>query len=201
MTAKVIPLYDEQKDSERLSDEAVALACASADPAAVSELFRRYHEAVTRYLSRLVRDPVDVEDLLQATFLEIARGRANYCARSKVQTWLLGIATNVTRIYWRSAKQRKRLEHALTLVHSNYYIENAHTVLESQATLERARCLLEHLPDGQREAFVLCEIEGLTAREAADTLQISEAAVWKRVSIARQTIVRLVARRGNHGDL
>ena len=201
MTAKIIPFHYEQKDSERLSDEAVALACASADPAAVSELFRRYHEAVSRYLSRLVRDPADVEDLLQATFLEVARGKAHYCARSKVQTWLLGIATNVTRIYWRTAKQRKKLEHALTLVQSNHYFDSAHSVLESQATLERARYLLENLPDGQREAFVLCEIEGLTAREAAETLQISEEAVWKRVSNARQTIVRLVTRRGNNGVL
>lgn len=196
MTARVLPLRYEPTVSEQLSDEAVALACASADPAAVTELFRRYHEAVTRYLSRLVRDPIDVEDLLQATFLEIARGKAQYSARSKVQTWLFGIATNVARIYWRSVKQRKRLEHELTLVQGNTNSECALSALESHASLERARLVLELLPVGQREAFVLCEIEGLTAKEAAETLKISEVAVWKRVSLARQTIGCIAFRKG-----
>lgn len=197
MTARVISIRYDHDVSERLSDEAVALACASADPAAVTELFRRYHEAVTRYLSRLIRDPVDVEDLLQATFLEIARGKAQYSARSKVQTWLFGVATNVARIYWRSAKQRKRLERELTLVQEHSITESALSALESHATLERAKSVLELLPVGQREAFVLCEIEGLTAREAAETLKVSEAAVWKRVSLARQTILGLETRRGH----
>lgn len=189
MTARILPLCPVKPGAETLRDEAIALACASADPAAVTELFRRFEEPVTRYLSRLVRDPIDVEDLLQATFLEVARGRAQYSGRSKVQTWLFGIATNVARSHWRTARQRRRLEHELTLVESDTAVDSVSSALESHASLERARLALELLPPGQREAFVLCEVEGLTAREAAESLQISEAAVWKRVSLARRTIV------------
>jgi RNA polymerase sigma-70 factor, ECF subfamily len=189
MTARVLPLKIEPRESSKLSDEALALACGSADPAVVAELFLRYHHAVARYLSRLVHHPSDVEDLLQATFLEIARGRAQYSARSKVQTWLFGIATNLTRIFWRSVRRRRRLERELTLVETHTMNEYSTSLMESHDSLQCARLALDMLPESQREAFVLCEIEGLTAREAAEVLQTSETAVWKRVSYARQTIL------------
>ncbi len=190
MTARVVPLKLEQRESSKLDDEALALACGSAEPSVVAELFVRYHESVARYLSRLVHHPSDVEDLLQATFLEIARGRAQYSARSKVQTWLFGIATNLTRIFWRSARRRKRLERELTLVETHTINEYSTSVMESQDSLHCAKLALDLLPESQREAFVLCELEGLTAKEAAEVLQTSETAVWKRVSYARQTILR-----------
>lgn len=193
MTAQVITLHPEIVESAKLSDEALALACASADPAAVTELFRRFHEPVARYLSRLVHDPSDVEDLVQATFVEVARGRAQYGSRSKVRTWLFGIATNLTRVFWRSARRRVRLVRELTLVEVRASGQLTPSALDSQSALALARRALEALPEGQREAFVLCEVEGFTAKEAAEVLMVSEAAVWKRVSYARNTIQRYVA--------
>jgi RNA polymerase sigma-70 factor, ECF subfamily len=193
LTAQVITLHPDTVESAKLSDEAVALACASADPAAVTELFRRFHEPVARYLSRLVHDPSDVEDLVQATFVEVARGHAQYGSRSKVRTWLFGIATNLARVFWRSARRRVRLVRELTLVDVRASGQLAPSALDSQSAIALARRALEALPEGQREAFVLCEIEGFTAKEAADVLMVSEAAVWKRVSYARGTIQRYVS--------
>jgi RNA polymerase sigma-70 factor (ECF subfamily) len=193
LTAQVITLRPDTAESATLSDEAVALACASADPAAVTELFRRFHEPVARYLSRLVHDPADVEDLVQATFLEVARGHAQYGSRAKVRTWLFGIATNLARVFWRSARRRVRLVRELTLVEAHTAGHGIPSAMDSQSQIALARRALEALPEGQREAFVLCEIEGLTAKEAAEVLTISEAAVWKRVSYARSTILRYVS--------
>jgi hypothetical protein len=71
-----------QDQAELLSDEAIAAACAIADPGAVAALFDRFHARVGRFLRRVVRSPVDAEDLLQETFLQVARGQARFDGHS-----------------------------------------------------------------------------------------------------------------------
>jgi RNA polymerase sigma-70 factor (ECF subfamily) len=68
--------------------------------------------------------------------------------------------------------------------------ETVGTMVDARSALERVQRTLEGLPENQRIAFVLCEIEGLSAREAADALGVNETAVWKRVSDARKALVR-----------
>ena len=114
--SNLVALRQPAGSHQPLSDEAVALACASGDSAAVAELFDRFHKPVARYLCRILVDRGEVEDCLQATFLEVARGKTGYQARSSVSTWLFGIATNVVRHQARSAGRRARLGQALRLV-------------------------------------------------------------------------------------
>ena len=63
---------------------------------------------------------------------------------------------------------------------------------EARRTLDQVARALELLPVGQRTAFVMCELEGLSAREAARALGTTEAAVWKQVSKARKALRRAV---------
>lgn len=190
MTAQVVTLRAPARSSPSWSDEAVALACKSGDPEAVAELFDRFHERVTRYLSRVVSARADVEDLVQSTFLEIAKGNAHFSGRSSVRSWLFGIATNVARHHFRSQTRRKHLALALGVLGMGTRAETVGTMVDARSALERVQRTLEGLPENQRIAFVLCEIEGLSAREAADALGVNETAVWKRVSDARKALVR-----------
>jgi RNA polymerase sigma-70 factor, ECF subfamily len=171
-----------------LSDEALALACAGGDPTALGALFDRFHRPVARYVQRLVDNRADVEDLLQSTFLAVARGTSAYDKeRGGVLTWLFGIATNVVRRHRRSTGRRRRLWSAL--VWSKPSEEGAgEDLAETRIQLRRAEEALRALPEDLRESFVLCELEGISARNAAAILGVSEVAVWKRVSKARRAI-------------
>lgn len=80
MTARVIPIRSPAPTDEVWSDEAVAHACASGDPTAFACLFDRFHGPVTRFLSRAVGTGPDIEDLLQTTFLEVARASTDSTA-------------------------------------------------------------------------------------------------------------------------
>jgi RNA polymerase sigma-70 factor (ECF subfamily) len=131
-----------------------------------------------------------VEDLAQSTFLEIAKGNAHFSGRSSVRSWLFGIATNVARHHFRSQTRRKHLALALGVLGMGTRAETVGTMVDARSALERVQRTLEGLPENQRIAFVLCEIEGLSAREAADALGVNETAVWKRVSDARKALVR-----------
>jgi RNA polymerase sigma-70 factor (ECF subfamily) len=171
-----------------LSDEAIAAACSSGDPVAVAALYDRFHARVGRFLYRVAGARADCEDLLQATFLEVARGKARFDGRSAVLTWVLGIAANVARHHLRSTSRRDRLRVALRLAAATSPVEDPAAAVEARQSLEQAWRMLAALPAERRLAFVLCEIEGLSARQAAEALGTSETAVWKRVSAARQAI-------------
>jgi RNA polymerase sigma-70 factor, ECF subfamily len=177
----------------KLSDESVATACSTGDSAAVAELFLRFHAPVTRYLSRLVPSRTDVEDLLQTTFLQIAKGRAHYAGRASVRTWLLGIATNVVKHHRRSGARLLRLLDAARREPPPAPPWPCDDDAAKRA-LRRIEQALSSLSPEQRFAFVLCEIEGLSAREAALILETSEQAVWRRVSDARRALRALLPR-------
>ncbi len=190
MTGKVVRLRQPPPAEPLLSNEAVAAACSTGDPAAVAELFDRYHQSVTRFLSRSVGQAADVEDLLQATFMEVARGRTRFDGRSAVLTWLLGVAANVARHHIRTKARQSRLRAAFSVATSAQTQAAPDQAVEARRALLRVQRALEALPVERRLAFVLCEIEGLSAREAATVLGTSESAVWKRVSDARKALRR-----------
>jgi len=192
VSGRVVRIRRQEAERENWSDEAVAHACASGDPVAVAELFDRYHAVVSRFLSRAVGTGPDVEDLLQTTFMEVARVKSPFQGRSKVLTWLLGIAANVSRHHLRSKRRRVRLLQAVSFTRrpSSQAIDE---MTDARRAVDRARQLLERLPDEKRLAFVLCELEGLSAKEAAQVLRCSEAAVWKRVSEARHVLRQAIA--------
>lgn len=187
MSGRVVKLRKAAEPDAAWGDEAVAHACVSGDPAAVAQLFDRFHPRVTRYLSRAIGNTADVEDLLQATFLEVARGKSRYDGRSSVSTWLLGIATNLLRHHLRSQSRRRGLLAAVASEPVSGDPSTSDTV-DARLALQRVDELLAALPNEQRLAFVLCEIEGLRAGEAARLLDTTESAVWKRVSDVRKAV-------------
>ena len=189
MTGRVVRIRQPSPaDGTPWSDEAVAHACASRDPVALSELFDRFHVRVTRYLSRAVGRTGEVEDLVQNTFLEIARGRARFDGRSAVATWLLGIATNVARHHLRSRSRRLRLLEAVKAVIPLGAATGAAETLDARRLLQRVDDQLQAEPPERRLAFLLCELEGVSAGDAARLLETTETAVWKRVSDVRRAL-------------
>lgn len=191
MSAEVVRLRTNERSADPpLSDEAIARACGAGDAAAIATLFDRFHRPVARYVHRLVGgSSADVEDVVQATFLEVARAQAIYDGRAGVVSWLFGIATNVVRHHRRSSARRFRLLAGVAQASAHELQATAPDAqTDARRQLARAREAMEALGDELREAFVLCDLEGMSAREAARVLGVSEAAVWKRASRARESI-------------
>jgi RNA polymerase sigma-70 factor (ECF subfamily) len=120
--------------------------------------------------------------------MEVARGASRFDGRSAVCTWLLGIATNAVRHHFRSASRRRGLLQAVAQVHEGGAEPGPAETVDARLALRRAQELLDRLSEDQRLAFVLCELEGMRAEEAARMLGTTESAVWKRVSDVRKAM-------------
>jgi len=68
----------------------------------------RHQAAVSRLLWRFVRSQADLDDLVQETFLRMVRGLPGWSARQPFIHWLLRIATNTGRDYFRRQSVRRR---------------------------------------------------------------------------------------------
>lgn len=172
----------------RLSDEALIAACATGDSAALGELFLRLHPAVYRFLCRMLGYQCpDLDDLVQSTFLEVLRTASTFQRRSAVQTWVFGIAANLSRHYTRGEARRRAM---LTGVASE--VVEPRTAPDQSAErnelLRRLGTLLTELPHELREAFILCDIEEVAGVEVARVLNIREGTLWRRLHEARKRL-------------
>lgn len=184
----------EPAGSSSLSAEALVVACGTGDSAALGELFDRFHQTVYRFLSRYLgpRNP-DLDDLVQATFLEVRRAASRFRRESAVNSWIVGIAVNVARHYLRSETRRRALlrrdELRPTYSEGTPESQTAHSEF-----LQRLQQSILKLPEHLRTPFVMCELEGVPGTEAARLLDVREGTLWRRLHEARKLIRQCLER-------
>jgi len=190
----IVPLrrLDERRVAiSDISDEALLVACAVGDSAALGALFDRHHEAVYRLVSRLLhRERAEIDDLVQTTFLEVWKAARRYTARGSVKSFVFGIAANTVRHHVRSA-QRRRAAIADCPPPSPPPSTSHHApdaaVLRSQQ-VSRLASALDALPHDLRAAYVLCDLEDVPGVEAAQLLGIRAGTLWRRLHDARRAL-------------
>lgn len=174
------------------SDEALVARARSGDGRAWARLYQMHFDRVFRSVAYMVGANASAEEIVQETFAAALTGLQRFDGRASVAAWLHGIAHNLVRRHWRTQARRgsayDRLEHvtpsAMGVQPGDP--EAAH-LQDTRATV--LRTVLESLPMAMREAFVLCDVQGLRAADAAARLGISEGNVRVRASRAR-TLIR-----------
>lgn len=159
------------------TDEALFAAYAAGDQRAFQALFARYGPLVTRLVRRRVFDPTDAGDLVQQTFFQLHRARHDFRIDGKLRPWLLTIAMNVVRQYFRRRKRATEVP----LHEDGSWMPS--TGPHDPVAAERARQLraaLARLPDKQRVAIELHWLEGIPFPEVADIVGASVSAVKVR---------------------
>lgn len=173
------------RDEPQVDETALVEACGRGDRAALSALFERFHLDVYRFLARMMgRHAREVEDLVQMTFLELARSAARFRGNSQVRSWIFGIASNVARRFVRDEARRQRL---LSTIASDALTTLASSDRPS-ARSERLRVALAQLPHELRVVFVMCGIEGVSGAEASAALDVPVGTIWRRLHEARNAL-------------
>jgi RNA polymerase sigma-70 factor (ECF subfamily) len=153
---------------------------------ACRRLFRSHLGFVHRVVYRLTGPGPDVEDFVQASFVEAFRALPSFRGEALFTTWLTRIAVRVT---MRSARRRTgRLVPLDASIDPAADAPGPDRVVEARQMLKLLDRLLDEMRPKRRAAFVLHVLEGYSMEEAAAILNTSVAAVKVRVHDARRQI-------------
>ncbi len=173
------------------------------DADAFGTLIDRYFGDIYALLCRITGDTTEAADLTQETFTRVLRSIKQFRGDSDIKTWLFRIAINESRNRFRWWKRRKKgLTISLEDPIGNTDTSIADTLSDGsrnpeELTLEHERetalkSALMDLPQIFREAVILCDIEGFTYEETAETLGIRIGTVKSRISRGREELRRIL---------
>ena len=160
--------------------------------AAFAALVERHGVMVLGVCRRVLGNRDEAEDAFQATFLVLARKAAAIARREQLASWLHGVARRAALDARARATRQKAREKRLGAM---LPVEPPDQTMTSELRIildeELAR-----LPERHRAAIVLCELEGLSRRDAAARLNVSEGTLSSRLARAKSRLRDRLTRRG-----
>jgi RNA polymerase sigma factor (sigma-70 family) len=178
------------REPER-SDDALVREAQAGDPAARDALARRYRGRIYVFALALLQRPEDAEDAAQETFVRAFGSLGGYEPRGHFRAWLLAIAANVCRAYYRS--ERRRASRAAGDEEPEEAAPAAGALFAQTALREAVRAAIARLPAVYRGPVVLYYLEDLSVAEVASVLGRSRAAVKVQLWRARSLLARELA--------
>jgi RNA polymerase sigma-70 factor (ECF subfamily) len=168
-------------------------ALKSGDRAEFARFVDAFSAQIYRVALRILSDPQDAEDVLQETFLKAYRSLPEFEGRSSLSTWLYRIAVNEALMLTRrrrpdsvSIDEPGETEEGetepLQITDWCCLPENELLSAEGRSFLDQA---IDRLPETLRVVFVLRDIQGLSIKGTAESLDLSETAVKTRLLRAR----------------
>lgn len=125
-----------------------------------------------------------VDDVCQETFLVVHRRLHEFEGRSKITTWVSAICIGVVR-NWRRTQTRKGAGFALRTQVTDPDQISGRDHSEQFATILHVTALLDALSPEKREVLVLSDMEGMSAREIGELLDLNPNTVTSRLRAAR----------------
>lgn len=168
----------------------------SGDFAAFQRLIVNLQPRVYGLAFRILRQAQDAEDATQQTFLALIEHIADFREESSIATWVLKIASNHALKILRKKRGLKIVSMSDMVSEENYSdvphpefiapwsktADEIAQVAEVQAEIEKA---LSELDDKYRLVFILRDVEGLSVRETAEAMELTESTVKVRLLRAR----------------
>ena len=179
---------DRTSDDEDL--ELVArIACN--DLKAFKKLYERYHRKLTAFLMRIVKRRDAVDELLNDTFLVIWQKANSYLGKSRVSTWIFGIAYNKAIKYYE--KQSKLLEREEVLT-GDPEDPKLNSELETMERQDKIFYAMNKLSNAQRAVVILTFYHGYSYTEISDIVDCPVNTVKTRMLSARQNLRKIIER-------
>ena len=186
-TGKVFPT--------EVSDGELARRVQGGDNDAFELLARRYIRSVYAVVSSFLGSREDVDDAVQETFLRSLEKIQSFNPKRPFAPWLYQVARNVARNRWKYLKSRQHEDLAeYDRAPSETDEEDPGTMAELAELRSDIAAAIENLPERQRTAFRLHDVEGFKATEIAELLGVSDGTVRANVHHARRELRKRLGR-------
>lgn len=155
------------------------------DMRAFERLYRDHIGSVYGLCLRLTRDRAGAEDCAQEAFFNAWRALERFQTRSSFGTWLHRIAVNVVLSRRRKAAARPELPSLTADAGEEVADAPGEWTLDTPVEVHEIEAAVGALPEGARDALVLCGIYGYSHGEAAQMLGVAEGTCKAQLHRAR----------------
>lgn len=187
--------------TERSLDAELIRRAQAGDQSAFELLVIKYQRKILRLLTRFLRDPAEIEDVAQETFIKAYRALNQFRGEAAFYTWLYRIAINAAKNHLASQNRRPttsldaavneegetfdRIEHL-----SNY--DTPESALATQQIAQAVQSVIQTLPEELATAITLREIDGLSYEDIAQAMECPVGTVRSRIFRAREAIAEVL---------
>jgi len=185
---------DQPEQVEQLGDRELLSRHVEGDPDAFGTLFTRHRDRLWAVALRTLGDPEQAADALQEAMISAFRRAGSYRGDAAVTTWLHRIVVNACFDQVRRNRVRAAdplpddLDDAATQVAAPPEPDPAEQLTERTAVLNALR----RLPEDQRHALVLVDMEGYSVAEAAELLGCAVGTVKSRCARGRARLLPML---------
>jgi RNA polymerase sigma-70 factor (ECF subfamily) len=182
--------------AEREVDQLLVERAQRGDKRAFELLVEKYQRKLARLLSRLIRDPGEVEDVTQEAFIKAYRALPSFRGDSAFYTWLYRIGINTAKNYLVAMGRRAPTSTEVDAEEAEGYdngeqlrdINTPESLLLSREIGATVNAAIESLPEELRSAIQLRELEGMSYEEIAKLMDCPIGTVRSRIFRAREAI-------------
>lgn len=185
---------------DREVDQALVERAQKGDKRAFELLVIKYQRKLARLLSRMVRDPAEIEDITQESFIKAYRALPQFRGESAFYTWLYRIAVNTAKNYLVARGRRAPTTTEFSSEEAEGFedaellrdIATPDAELQTKQIASAVNKAVEALPEELRTAITLREIEGLSYEEIAQMMDCPIGTVRSRIFRAREAIAEKI---------
>ncbi|MFY9317254.1 MAG: RNA polymerase sigma factor RpoE [Burkholderiales bacterium] len=182
--------------SERQIDQQLVERAQRGDKRAFELLVEKYERKLARLLSRLIRDPGEVEDVTQEAFIKAYRALPSFRGDSAFYTWLYRIGINTAKNYLVAMGRRAPTSTDVEAEEAEGQeggellrdISTPESLLLTKEIGDTVNAAIESLPEELRSAIQLRELEGMSYEEIAKLMDCPIGTVRSRIFRAREAI-------------
>jgi RNA polymerase sigma-70 factor, ECF subfamily len=187
-------------DSSEYNEKELLKQAKEGDLKAYNKLVQQHMNQVYATALKMTRHKEDAEDVVQQTFVAVVKHLHSFRGESAFSTWILRIAINNTLKLLKKKKRRYHVSPNANDTEESWdsislenetpptWNQNPEDLLKNEEFKSRIHKSLEHLDPKHRPVFVLRDMEGLSTKEVAQALEISESNVKIRLMRARLVI-------------
>jgi RNA polymerase sigma-70 factor (ECF subfamily) len=215
----VVTAADPSPDLLNEEDARLVAELRAGDEAAFMALVEQYQGQLSRVALLYVSSREVAEDVVQETWLGVLKGLDRFEGRSSFRTWMFRILTNIAKT--RGAREARTIPFSALaaseageeepsvdpsrfhtsgeaqgawLLPPLHWDESPEAALSSTETLMVVRAAIDELPPAQRQVIQLRDIDGWTAEEVCNVLELTETNQRVLLHRARSKVRRAIER-------
>lgn len=162
----------------------------------LEDLYKSQNTRLKKFIGNKIWNKDDVEEVLQLTYLEAVRCKDKFNGNSKPETWLFGIAANLTKNYFKRYYKQPRTEEITETLISELQADietDPSLLVEYERALEKTVDAMSNLPQDTQSILNMVVDSEFSYQQAADSVGVPVGTIRSRLSRARQVLKSCIA--------